>query len=303
MRFIPTHAGNTLLSHPRGRSESVHPHTRGEHISSASSRCNGIGSSPHTRGTHRCYKCGATVTRFIPTHAGNTLAVHLPVVTVSVHPHTRGEHTAAISVVRLSRGSSPHTRGTHEHSTMFQPNTRFIPTHAGNTAGTQLRGVLLAVHPHTRGEHLLLPAQEINGDGSSPHTRGTLRPSHQILPFSRFIPTHAGNTRSPCPCSCPQPVHPHTRGEHFQLLKSRHRYRGSSPHTRGTQTTYTSNSQQHRFIPTHAGNTAVTTTRFLPFPVHPHTRGEHYRSIQYPQQKPGSSPHTRGTHHIHTDTH
>ena len=52
-RFIPTHVGNTWTPSGPGARTSVHPHTRGEHSQSFRVTETGIGSSPHTWGTHR----------------------------------------------------------------------------------------------------------------------------------------------------------------------------------------------------------------------------------------------------------
>ena len=101
-------------------------------------------------------------------------------------------------------------------------------------------------------------------------------------------------------------VHPRTRGEHVRAAACQPRGRCK------------------RFIPAHAGNTAVTPAtainrdqmarRFIPAhagntqafdapvggdndPVHPRTRGEHTpdRKVAASRNNAGSSPHTRGT--------
>ena len=92
-RFIPTCVGNTSSSRPPALSTSVHPHVRGEHISSLSRTRSSIGSSPRAWGTRIGLQKRIDTNRFIPTCVGNTdnLTVTSPL--FPVHPHVRGEHT------------------------------------------------------------------------------------------------------------------------------------------------------------------------------------------------------------------
>ena len=71
-RFIPTHVGNTLKPPASKVCAPVHPHARGEHYITAPVISSLTGSSPRTWGTHRSPISGRQVTRFIPTHVGNT---------------------------------------------------------------------------------------------------------------------------------------------------------------------------------------------------------------------------------------
>jgi len=91
-------------------------------------------------------------------------------------------------------GSSPHTWGTPPQVIVVPPVQRFIPTHVGNTTVEKAIIHHAAVHPHTRGEHLINAGTDLSGTGSSPHTWGT--PIHSTTPLhqERFIPTHVGNT-------------------------------------------------------------------------------------------------------------
>ena len=70
---------------------------------------------------------------------------------------------------------------------------------------------------------------------------------------------------------------------------------GSSPHTRGTQLLLKSVFDAVRFIPAHAGNTAIEMTTLAIISVHPRTRGEHELLSACVYNYSGSSPHTRGT--------
>ncbi len=133
-RFIPTHAGNTHRGMRQRRRTAVHPHSRGEHTSRSTITLTAYGSSPLTRGT--LWSAGPTALywRFIPTHAGNTPLDMMPTWMRPVHPHSRGEHTALSAAARVACGSSPLTRGTQVSAKVGKSRSRFIPTHAGNTA-------------------------------------------------------------------------------------------------------------------------------------------------------------------------
>ena len=153
VRFIPTHAGNTPQKPIARPATAVHPHTRGEHFSSYARRLFRRGSSPHTRGTRSSQSLSQSLSRFIPTHAGNTFAGLFCRKPGAVHPHTRGEHASARASREVGGGSSPHTRGTLRQGQFVARPGRFIPTHAGNTSKRRLTLSPIAVHPHTRGEH------------------------------------------------------------------------------------------------------------------------------------------------------
>ena len=77
-RFIPTHVGNTPPSRRACTGPSVHPHARGEHVAHPSMLRRHIGSSPRTWGTPVAERCRRGISRFIPTHVGNTEPAMVP---------------------------------------------------------------------------------------------------------------------------------------------------------------------------------------------------------------------------------
>ncbi len=111
----------------------------------------------------------------------------------------------------------------------------------------------------------------------------------------RFIPAHAGNTRTSTIGIVRCTVYPRSRGEHSRLRQERTTIYGLSPLTRGTLTSRRSLSLCNRFIPTHAGNTQVYYGRAVGFSVYPRSRGEHYPAAPRTPSSPGLSPLTRGT--------
>ena len=168
-------------------------------------------------------------------------------------------------------------RGTRIRSRRHVCPLRFIPAHAGNTAGRSSFVSCGAVHPRACGEHVQVCRFYEPGDGSSPRMRGTQIPLFAEIRLCRFIPAHAGNTTDQAVTAALE--------------------RGSSPRMRGTPPVQEAAPQQLRFIPAHAGNTAPARPVRARNPVHPRACGEHTKArlISGPQR--GSSPRMRGTQH------
>ena len=131
----------------------VHPHTRGEHIRTRQTRSLRTGSSPHSWGTLSETPELALIARFIPTLVGNTIARVILENKITVHPHTRGEHDFSGNHFDPFFGSSPHSWGTRQCCSQGDVTVRFIPTLVGNTPARHHHPALATVHPHTRGEH------------------------------------------------------------------------------------------------------------------------------------------------------
>ncbi len=126
--------------------------------------------------------------RFIPTPVGNTTVGLCRHGTVTVHPHTRGEHPSSGSLQKTLRGSSPHPWGTQEWPFSTLTASGFIPTPVGNTTRRLLLARAATVHPHTRGEHTGGCIAARSGPGSSPHPWGTRHDAARGVSHGRFIP-------------------------------------------------------------------------------------------------------------------
>ena len=197
----------------------VHPHTRGEHLSSRAHALEQCGSSPHAWGTLRANTRAPGINRFIPTRVGNTEIQQTQRSSVPVHPHTRGEHYERAARSIPIGGSSPHAWGTQSGIHFRRRFYRFIPTRVGNTFAAAWALLGTPVHPHTRGEHLQAILRTSANSGSSPHAWGTpLYPATYSL-GRRFIPTRVGNTTANQAIDRVKSVHPHTRGEHALNLR------------------------------------------------------------------------------------
>jgi len=90
-------------------------------------------------------------------------------------------------------------------------------------------------------------------------------------------------------------VHPHVRGEHKQRRDPLDLESGSSPRAWGTRPPVRLGPFAARFIPTCVGNTIVVATCPPAVTVHPHVRGEHFRSASTSARNRGSSPRAWGT--------
>ncbi len=71
-RFIPTHVGNSALQRDKSCTSPVHPHACGELSSNSLNSDSVIGSSPRMWGTLIHYQLRYIISRFIPTHVGNS---------------------------------------------------------------------------------------------------------------------------------------------------------------------------------------------------------------------------------------
>ncbi len=152
-RFIPTHVGNTLaMDHPL-KFPAVHPHACGEHDVALGRHIFSLGSSPRMWGTLNRRLAEQRLTRFIPTHVGNTRSDRVERRTYPVHPHACGEHKVDCKVAGWETGSSPRMWGTLCLSYRTTLCGRFIPTHVGNTGCNVVVSYRKPVHPHACGEH------------------------------------------------------------------------------------------------------------------------------------------------------
>ena len=192
-------------------------------------------------------------------------------------------------------GSSPLARGTPRVVRCPALGLRFIPARAGNTRPITRRPLGTAVHPRSRGEHGVAPAQGDRISGSSPLARGTRHERIGLRLAVRFIPARAGNTRGVASCARPGAVHPRSRGEHVARRVRPVDVPGSSPLARGTRPTRSCRTRTGRFIPARAGNTAWLALADTAKTVHPRSRGEHVVLDHAQNLETGSSPLARGT--------
>ena len=154
------------------------------------------GSSPRAWGTRTRQRAETVDERFIPTCVGNTGHGDGQNPSMTVHPHVRGEHWRSHSTLQTCYGSSPRAWGTRYPATSAGTPRRFIPTCVGNTRPSRCALRPASVHPHVRGEHLILSLVRALAFGSSPRAWGTHQTNSASGASPRFIPTCVGNTPS-----------------------------------------------------------------------------------------------------------
>ena len=137
-----------------------------------------LGSSPHTRGAHRCDNRRQQANRD--------------------HPRIRGEHHKGSEHRRFWNGIIPAYAG----STSYASATKAMPSGSSpHTRGARrLPGAPPAPrrdHPRIRGEHVERDLDRDVARGSSPHTRGALHHPGDPIREPGIIPAYAGSTCSP----------------------------------------------------------------------------------------------------------
>ncbi len=155
----------------------------------------GYGSSPHPWGIHMEERMKEIRFRFIPTSVGNTLQASPYDGRYPVHPHIRGEYRTPNWCVPTAYGSSPHPWGIQLVNGFLKIIVRFIPTSVGNTLSIRSHARSMAVHPHIRGEYVMIVDSHPVYGGSSPHPWGIHSRLERKVSWRRFIPTSVGNTR------------------------------------------------------------------------------------------------------------
>ena len=91
-RFIPTYVGHTRVSGGVKANVKVHPHIRGAYKRYSCTLFNTAGSSPHTWGIRKIFRCGRGQRWFIPTYVGHTQPTAGGGGATPVHPHIRGAY-------------------------------------------------------------------------------------------------------------------------------------------------------------------------------------------------------------------
>ena len=192
-RFTPTCVGKTRARSGQALADPVHPHMRGEDSATSGGVRRPDGSPPHAWGRPAPLTQQSGSRRFTPTCVGKTLTKARYSSCETVHPHMRGEDTAAEAAQIRLGGSPPHAWGRLVFHFWLCAPFRFTPTCVGKTPPTRTLVSPPAVHPHMRGEDATETPRDERNVGSPPHAWGRQRDPGR----------HTG-----CPA-----VHPHMRGE------------------------------------------------------------------------------------------
>ena len=295
-RVIPACAGNAIVEHPHGTTESGHPRVCGERslLRNPVQYC--TGSSPRVRGTPVRGPGDGRAGRVIPACAGNAASITSDTRKLSGHPRVCGERLDDRAMFGIGRGSSPRVRGTRLLPRAAKRRDRVIPACAGNARRYAFLTARRTGHPRVCGERISPMHILQRPAGSSPRVRGTHDRQRQGRGPIRVIPACAGNAQHGQFAVALPAGHPRVCGERQTRCVRAVFSVGSSPRVRGTLYAHVAGLGNGRVIPACAGNALPTGRTILPGSGHPRVCGE--RSLR-PAACPrphGSSPRVRGTH-------
>ena len=171
---------------------------------------------------------------------------------------------------------------------------RIIPALAGNTSFELHFQFTTTDHPRSRGEYAATTINYLNGQGSSPLSRGIPPRGMVEVRDGRIIPALAGNTITLQPSAVRHRDHPRSRGEYGSSSLVSWMHSGSSPLSRGIRVRVLLQPIYHRIIPALAGNTTCPVRTFNDDQDHPRSRGEYHLFTLAASRTTGSSPLSRG---------
>ena len=118
--------------------------------------------------------------RFTPTCVGTTVSLHSARTSRTVHPHVRGDDRRPGARSPVHTGSPPRAWGRRPGGQTRRKRNRFTPTCVGTTMVFRGRKSVPPVHPHVRGDDLMLDAVGRVVAGSPPRAWGRRRPPYRL---------------------------------------------------------------------------------------------------------------------------
>jgi len=152
---------------------------------------------------------------------------------LTVHPHGRGDNSAADAGTSLKTGSPPRAWGQYETEAASLTEARFTPTGVGTMWSRGADLIPTSVHPHGRGDNRSPGRNCTRSIGSPPRAWGQL----VLVRLDAYAP----------------PVHPHGRGDNLNHDALRYRGYGSPPRAWGQCTGSRRRVGCGRFTPTGVG--------------------------------------------------
>ena len=212
-RFTPTRVGTTFFGGYPPAAITVHPHARGDNIVFSQVLHLESGSPPRAWGQRAPRGRRGGLLRFTPTRVGTTQRGHGVFASHAVHPHARGDNSLDMARGEDKRGSPPRAWGQLGPPPLQEPGPRFTPTRVGTTISGSPAARWGTVHPHARGDNLVVARDQQPGTGSPPRAWGQLGWSPRCGSAFRFTPTRVGTTPALPSRPLPLAVHPHARGD------------------------------------------------------------------------------------------
>ena len=230
----------------------------------------------------------------IPAYAGRTQERSLNAPYRQKHPRIRGENHRDLRRGRFFLETSPHTRGEPSAAVSVLDRPGNIPAYAGRTCFVRRSRRAFEKHPRIRGENLLLGDPEFGDLETSPHTRGELVWRIPTEDAHGNIPAYAGRTGCPKNPARLRQKHPRIRGENTPQHLAGGRITETSPHTRGEHRRSVFMRARQGNIPAYAGRTDAKAEKTAQLEKHPRIRGENSGAATRFGLYSETSPHTRG---------
>ena len=195
----------------------------------------------------------------------------------------------------MSVGSPPRVRGTAEELKGFDLRNRITPACAGNRHFPLPPIHCGEDHPRVCGEQKSRLEKDLDGIGSPPRVRGTVRrhPAHKTV--YRITPACAGNRWSWWKYRRKCWDHPRVCGEQHMGRRRATAYQGSPPRVRGTGDLGMCSAGINGITPACAGNSRISGHGIGKGEDHPRVCGEQAAVSRPMMITLGSPPRVRGT--------
>ena len=154
LRFTPTPVGTIAQLPPCRESLAVHPHARGDNAINCTDQSAGF--------------------RFTPTPVGTMAPQEVRKPRKTVHPHARGDNYNNALNAYQTNGSPPRPWGQFRERVFGAADQRFTPTPVGTMQANTGLSDAHAVHPHARGDNVLIGHGRSLLNGSPPRPWGQL---------------------------------------------------------------------------------------------------------------------------------
>ena len=210
------------------------------------------------------------------------------------HPRSCGDHFAHIATALSAWGSSPLVRGPPSNVYKYGIMEGGIPARAGTTNALMIDYVEARGHPHSCGDHDVMPDLRDGDVGSSPLVRGPHQLAHLVGAVVGVIPARAGTTGAQARPHRVVGGHPRSCGDHISVPGPGTSAMGSSPLVRGPPRAESRPRLLRGVIPARAGTTKRGFARSSSLGGHPRSCGDHRCRWPASRCRTGSSPLVRG---------
>jgi len=212
-RFTPTCVGTAITRWLATAPLAVHPHVRGDGLTSNRVPESSCGSPPRAWGRQTAASARSVPIRFTPTCVGTARGSRCGPAPSPVHPHVRGDGKSPRPPNLRPTGSPPRAWGRPVELPNRAARRRFTPTCVGTASRRCGTTFAATVHPHVRGDGAANEAADRGELGSPPRAWGRPVAFASRVVRSSFTPTCVGTARFAARECRSIAVHPHVRGD------------------------------------------------------------------------------------------